>query len=46
MAAGPMLELQDVPNKPTERFSWRRAFREIDERFQQEGEQLSFYEER
>lgn len=41
-----MLELQDVPNKPTERFSWRRTFREIDERFRQEGEQLSFYEER
>lgn len=39
-------ELQDVPNKPTERFSWRRTFREIDERFLQEGEQLSFYEER
>lgn len=42
----PLLELQDVPNKPTERFSWRRTFREIDERFRQEGEQLSFYEER
>lgn len=41
-----LLELQDVPNKPTERFSWRRTFREIDERFRQEGEQLSFYEER
>ena len=41
-----LLELQDVPNKPTERFSWRRNFREIDERFLQEGEQLSFYEER
>ena len=41
-----LLELQDVPNKPTERFSWRRTFREIDERFLQEGEQLSFYEER
>lgn len=26
--------------------SWRRTFREIDERFLQEGEQLSFYEER
>lgn len=41
-----LLEFQDVPNKPTERFSWRRTFREIDERFLQEGEQLSFYEER
>ena len=41
-----LLELQDVPNKSTERFSWRRTFREIDERFRQEGEQLSFYEER
>ena len=41
-----LLELQDVPNKPTERFSWRRTFREIDERFLQEGEQLSFIEER
>lgn len=48
LAAGTehLLELQDVPNKPTERFSWRRTFREIDERFRQEGEQLSFYEER
>lgn len=35
-----------IPYKPTERFSWRRTFREIDERFRQEGEQLSFYEER
>ena len=41
-----LLELQDVPNKPNVRFSWRRTFREIDERFRQEGEQLSFYEER
>ena len=41
-----LLELQDVPNKTTERFSWRRTVREIDERFRLEGEQLSFYEER
>ena len=38
-----LLELQDVPNKPTEHFSWRRTFREIDERFRQEGEQLRQY---
>ena len=41
-----LLELQDVPNKTTEHFSWRRTFREIDERFRLEEEQLSFYEER
>ena len=41
-----LLELQDVPNKTTERFSWQRTVREIDERFRLEGEQLSFYEER
>ena len=41
-----LLELQDVPNKTTERFSWQKTFREIDERFRLEGEQLSFYEER
>lgn len=41
-----LLELQDVPNKATERFSWQRTFREIDERFRLEGEQLSFYEAR
>ena len=41
-----LLELQDVPNKTTERFSWQKTFREIDERFRLEGEQLSFYDER
>ena len=41
-----LLELQDVPNKTTERFSWQRTVREIDERFRLEGEQLSFYEDR
>lgn len=40
-----MLELQDVPNKATERFNRNFTFAELDLRFRLEGEQLSFYDQ-
>ena len=39
-----MLELQDTPNKATERFNRNFTFAELDLRFRLEGEQLSFYD--
>lgn len=40
-----MLELQDTPNKATERFNRNFTFAELDLRFRLEGEQLSFYDQ-
>ena len=40
-----MLELQDAPNKATERFNRNFTFSELDLRFRLEGEQLSFYDQ-
>ena len=40
-----MLELQDTPNKATERFNRNFKFAELDLRFRLEGEQLSFYDQ-
>lgn len=40
-----MLELQDTPNKATERFNRNSTMHQLDLRFSLEGEQLSFYEE-
>lgn len=40
-----MLELQDAPNKATERFNRNFTFAELDLRFRLEGEQLSFYDQ-
>lgn len=38
-----LLELQDAPNKATERFNRSHTLHDLDLRFSLEGEQLSFY---
>ena len=40
-----LMELQDVPNKTSEYFSWTKTVRDLDRRFRMEGLQLSFYDE-
>ncbi len=38
-----LLELQDAPNKATERFNRSHTLHDLDLRFSLEGEQLSFF---
>ena len=40
-----LMELQEVPNKTSEYFSWTKTVRDLDRRFRMEGLQLSFYDE-